>query len=290
MKNFSRKHRKDLVVSAPDKGRGVVLVNKTTYVNSLTSLLSDNSKFSPINMPIQKMCLKIEDKINRFLLKLKKSSVITESQYNSLHVSGSGPGVMYGLPKIHKPNFNQKFQYRPILAAYNLASYKLSKFLVPLLSGLTQNQYTIQNSSQFSNTISNIVDADKYFMVSLDVESLFSNIPLNETVNICLDNLFNACDTFSGFSRELFKQLLELAVKNTFFIFDKKFYSQIEGVGMGLPLGPTFADIFLCHHEEQWLASCPIQFKPARYYRYVDDTFLLFNSPVQAQKFLASCH
>ena len=55
---------------------------------------------------------------------------------------------------------------------------------------------------------------------------------------------------------------------------------------MGLPLGPSFANIFLCHHEQQWLSSCPQDFKPAHYFRYVDDTFLLFNQMSHAQKFL----
>ena len=53
-------------------------------------------------------------------------------------------------------------------------------------------------------------------------------------------------------------------------------YKQIEGLGMGLPLGPTFANIFMSFNEQQWLADCPNSFKPVLYRRYVDDTFLLF--------------
>lgn len=46
-----------------------------------------------------------------------------------------------------------------------------------------------------------------------------------------------------------------------------------------LKLTPTLADIFLCFHEQNWLANCPIEFKPVLYKRYVDDTFTLFRSP-----------
>ena len=123
-------------------------------------------------------------------------------------------------------------------------------------------------------------------MVSLDVESLFTNVPLAETINICLDKLFAHCNNAAGFTRDLFKTLLELAVMNTFFIFDGKYYSQTEGVGMGLPLVPSFANIFLCHHEESWISHCPSDFKPAHYYRYVDDTFLLFREKNHATHFL----
>ena len=55
---------------------------------------------------------------------------------------------------------------------------------------------------------------------------------------------------------------------------------------MGLPLGPTFANIFLCHWEKIWLRDCPQEFKPILYKRYLDDTFLVFKSPEHVDKFL----
>ena len=45
---------------------------------------------------------------------------------------------------------------------------------------------------------------------------------------------------------------------------------------MGSPLSAPMANLFLCHHEEQWLHECPQEFKPLLYRRYVDDTFLVF--------------
>ena len=54
---------------------------------------------------------------------------------------------------------------------------------------------------------------------------------------------------------------------------------------MGSPLGPTLANIFLCHWEEIWLEKCPLQFRPLFYRRYVDDTFLLFSSESHVKKF-----
>jgi len=61
-----------IVITKPDKGRGVVIVDKVTYLTSVSSLISDPSKFRRITDPIEKISSKIEDKINRFLLKLKK--------------------------------------------------------------------------------------------------------------------------------------------------------------------------------------------------------------------------
>ena len=55
---------------------------------------------------------------------------------------------------------------------------------------------------------------------------------------------------------------------------------------MGNPLGPTLANIFLCHHEVNWLNECPQRFKPLFYKGYIDDTFLLFSDPSHVQEFL----
>ena len=87
------------------------------------------------------LSLKHELKINNFLNKLKNNT-IHQSTYQSLFCSGTGLGIMYGLPKIHKPNV----PIRPILAAYNCPSYRIAKFLIPLLEPYTTNQYTVKNS------------------------------------------------------------------------------------------------------------------------------------------------
>ena len=187
-----------------------------------------------------------------------------------------GPGILYGSPKIHKPNFSQTFPLRPIFAAYNTASYKLSKFIVPILAPFTTGEFTVQNSYKFADEIQRFPNAN----TSFDIENLFTNVPLLETINICLNYLFPCCDTtILGFDRNSFKSLLEHSVLNSFFLFNSRLFRQIDGVGMGLPLGPSFANVFMCFYEKIWLHDCPYDFKPILYRRYVDDTFLLFRDP-----------
>ena len=60
-----------------------------------------------------------------------------------------------------------------------------------------------------------------------------------------------------------------------------------QTMGAGLPLGPTFANLFMCHFEKLWLASCPADFAPIFYRRYVDDCFLLFKNPTHPDLFLS---
>ena len=77
-----------------------------------------------------------------------------------------------------------------------------------------------------------------------------------------------------------------MAVLNSYFIFNNLLYKQVDGVGMGLPLGPTFANIFLCFHEKKWLNNCPADFRPVTYKRFIDDTFLIFRHRSHVDKFL----
>ena len=65
---------------------------------------------------------------------------------------------------------------------------KLAKFLVPILTPLTLTDYTIKDLFSFAEEVSSFDCA--HYMTSFDIESLFTNIPLEETINICVDKLF----------------------------------------------------------------------------------------------------
>ena len=142
------------------------MVDRSRYNSSLIALITDPSKFVEITEPISKTILKIEDKINSFLRKLKDSSAFSSETYSKLYASGSCPGVLYGLAKIHKSDFASKFQFRPIFAAYSTPSFKLAKFLVPVLNCLTTNQYTVDNSYTFVDHLKNFTDVQDLTMAS----------------------------------------------------------------------------------------------------------------------------
>ena len=275
LKEFS--NNQEVIVCKPDKGKAVVVLNRSDYDNSMQSLISNRSKFEILDSDSFTYTQKIETKINNFLRKVKE--LIGDELYKKLYVTGSGPGVLYGLPKIHKLDFSTKFQFRPIFAAYNAPSFNLAKYLVNILKPFTTNQFTTLNSAKFSEEIVNIPNASLYHMASFDIENLFTNIPISETIEICLNHLFTSdLSNVLGLSKNLFKQFLEMSVLNSFFLFNGILYRQKEGLGMGLPLGPTFANIFMCFHEKIWLSECPSDFRPFLYRRYVDDIFLLFRS------------
>ena len=169
---------------------------------------------------------------------------INDQIYHSLYSTGSTFSTLYGLPKVHKANV----PLRPILAAYNSPNYSIAKFLVPLLNDISCNQYSLRNSSKFIPEI--LEQNSNTFMTSFDVKSLFTNVTLAETIDIISNKLFPTINTFfHGFNRLNFKKLLELSVIDTHFTFNGKIYKQVDGMAMGSPLGPTFANIFMSFLE-----------------------------------------
>ena len=156
-----------------------------------------------------------------------------EQTRKSLKPVGTRPGVMCGSCKVHKASVGNCLPFQSILSAFNTPTYKLAKFLVPILKPLSTNEFTVKNSFHFAEEI---VDQQyEVFMGSLDVDSLFTSIPLEETIEICTNELFKESETVEGLSKIEFKELLSLATKDSHFICDGTFYKQIADVALGSP-------------------------------------------------------
>ena len=93
-------------------------------------------------------------------------------------------------------------------------------------------------------------------MAGLDVDSLFTNIPLDKTIYICTDSLYKNDENTPTIPKDIFRNLLTEATKESFFMLINKFYKQIDGVVMGSPLGPALANVFMCSFENKWLKDC----------------------------------
>ena len=175
---------------------------------------------------------------------------------------------MYESSKIHESSVNSSPKLRSILSALNTGTYEWEKMFVPLLRHLTSNEFTLKDSFEFAVLICE-QDAG-LFMASLDVDSFFTNFPLEETINICINELFKSNSSIHGLNKKQITEMLSLATKESIILFDTTFYTQVDGVAMGSPLGPSLTNASLCHHETKWLNDCPNEFKPVFYKSYVD--------------------
>ena len=135
----------------------------------MDDILSDAAKFEKLphaDSFLTSVCL--EDRINNFLRSLRDTNIISDSTYKSLYASGSSPSILYALAKIHKLDI----PFRPILAAYRTAVYKLAKFFVPLIEPFTSNEYTVRNSYDFYDSVIVLNESNTTgFMVSYDISS-----------------------------------------------------------------------------------------------------------------------
>ena len=117
----------------------------------------------------------------------------------------------------------------------------------------------------------------KKILVSCNVTSLFINIPLQQTIGIAINLIFNHNRNLNITRKEL-KRLLLFATSQTHFIFNNKFYNQIDGVAMGFLLVlPVLANIFMGFHKSKWLDEYNLS-KPKFYLKYVDDILAAFHN------------
>ena len=86
-------------------------------------------------------------------------------------------------------------------------------------------------------------------MVFFDVESLFTNIPLEECIDLAVNYISDGNPDIKLNKSEL-RILFTTATAQTHFIFNGSFYDQINGVAMGSPLAPVLANLFMGHHEK----------------------------------------
>ena len=106
------------------------------------------------------------------------------------------PVIIYGSAKVHKLIVDNCPSFEPILSATGTATYNLARLLAPILSALTDNEFTVQDSFQFVEEVASF-DAN-CIMESLDVKSLFTSIPLDEIIENCINNFFSKLLKFAS--------------------------------------------------------------------------------------------
>ena len=126
----------------------------------------------------------------------------------------------------------------------------------------------------------------KRFLVSYDVTSLFTNIPLQETIDKAINLIFDHNVNLNITKKELSKkEFFYFATSQTHFNFKSNFCNQIDGVGIGSPLAPALANIFMGFHKSEWLNEYNLN-KPKFYLRYVDDILAAFDNEQDSLNFL----
>ena len=116
----------DIIITKPDKGSGVVLLNKNDYVDKMNEILDDQSEFKRLG-PVSSNdnTASIESRLEKRLVDLVKTDLMPKWIYDAIRATGSQKPQMYGLPKTHK----EGTPLRPILSMTGSSHHELGKWL-----------------------------------------------------------------------------------------------------------------------------------------------------------------
>ena len=156
-----------------------------------------------------------------------------------------------------------------LLGTYN---YNLSKCCCNLLEPHIPTDYNVCDIFSFVQEINQLFTHGK-FMVSFDVQSLFTNILLDGCIDLAVKYIYQGNPGLKMSPTDL-KTLFSFATAQTHFLFKGMFYDQIDGVAMDSPLAPVLGNLFKGHHDKIWLDN--YLSSQVLFYRHcVDDTFCL---------------
>ena len=252
----------DIIIRRADKSATYVILNKTDYQEKVNELLSDTSKFESINKDPTN---EIKSKANKIIDALNAS----KNNCNISKITGDyQPGYMYGNVKIHKP----QNPLRPIISQVTTSTYNLAKTLNKILSPYIPSKYILKSTNDLIDILQ--TSPCEGIIASLDVESLFTNVPIDPTIEIILELAYNHPNLPPPqIPKNLLQQFLSLCTKELpFRAPDGKLYKQVEGVAMGSPLGPLFANYYMSYLENSILVNTDS--RPNIYARFVDDIFI----------------
>lgn len=131
-----------------------------------------------------------------------KKEEISKVDYHLLYSCRSCHGKCYGFSKVSKPVTDRLTSLQLIRFAINTISYKLTKVIVPLLTSLTSNNFTIKDSFSFAEEVSCFDCA--HVMTGFERESLFTNLLLDGTINIRVENFSKKKTKVNNLTEDIF--------------------------------------------------------------------------------------
>ena len=252
----------NIVVRRADKASIFVVLNKADYISKVESVLSDSSKFQKITRnPVEQQ----KAELNRLID--AANAAVGGIKFD--RITGSfDTGYFYGNIKSHKPGY----PIRPIISQIPTPCYQIAKRLNSLIAPYIPSTYSLKSADEFVQILKS--RGRQGTLASLDVQSLFTNVPIDETITIILDDVFShPILAPPAIPREILKRMLEICTKKSPFRCPLgNLYYQVDGVAMGSPLGVLFAEAYMTHIEIQALEK--VSQRPFTYCRYIDDVFV----------------
>ena len=245
-----------------DKGTGICVMKIDTYKEKLMDILNlpQFEKVIQTRKNAKDPILKEEQRINDTLQRLNKEGKVNDELYAQVKSIGGQAPRLYGLAKVHKTTIPM----RPVLSMPGSPYYKLATKVTDWLSVLPEAK-TNCSSRKTVEDIKDIKLDDDEVLVSFDVSSLYTNVPVKEAIKEAAEKLYAGNVTLPPVDKETFIVLAELATTDVLMWTHDGYYRQTDGLAMGAPPAPPLANLWLNKFD-------PIIKDEAKLYeRYVDD-------------------
>ncbi|XP_044761573.1 uncharacterized protein LOC123318845 [Coccinella septempunctata] len=262
------KQHPDCIVMRADKGNSTVIMYRDEYIPYMENLLSDTGTYKitpsdPTN--------KFQTLANEIVKELRDVGAIDEMKAKHLKCRNSVIPKLYGLRKTHKENIS----IRPVVSCIGAPSYNLSKYIHDILSPVTTSfEYNISNSKDFVDFVKEIRVPKESEWVSLDVVSLYTNIPKPLVLHI-IKKRWQYISAYTTIPQNLFCKIVEYIFDSSYFSFNGVIYVQIDGAAMGNPASGTLAALVM--DEVITIGLRTLTFDVHFIKLYVDDT--IFSVP-----------
>ena len=279
MRELSTDH--NLVINKADKGSTIVVRHRTDYIKEGLEHLSDTNTYVRLDRDYTPDITKI---VKDTLQQLKtKGSLSPRMADYCLPPSTVRTAQIYFLKKIHK----NPMGIRPIVSTVNSATANLAEFLDFYLQPIMKKLPAyLKDTTQFLCEIADIPIEKDTWLVTIDVKSLYTNIPNDQGIQACYRAWLKQESTDPQHPpAEVLRHLLEVVLKLNTFEFNEKHYLQQFGTAMGSKLAPAYVNTFMGDLEKSILENSPL--KPTYYRRFIDDIFLIWpHSEIELMKFI----
>jgi len=282
---LSLKDNPTLVIKPADKGASIVLLNSEAYEKACYTQLADQKYYRLLQQPCApRNAIAIKTVLDQML----RNREIDRRLYHSLLPSGEPrPRIFYGLPKIHKDRKKWSADgcppLRPIVSDTGSESYNVAKLIAHhLKTPATSHAAYLRDTWHFLARLKKLQLPRDTLLITMDVEALYTNIPLPEGLKLCERALNKRTPEEKRVRTESLLRLLEIQVYNNDLVFNGTTFLQVHGTAMGKAWAPAFADIFMANWEETLFQHCRnmnIPYPNTFWVRYLDDIFTIWTHP-----------
>ena len=252
----------DLLAVPFDKGIGICIKKKSTYNNKMETIikLPQFEKMEKKRKNEKHPVLKEEERIGNILKALKEEGKIDEELYQTLRPRGSQPARLYGLAKVHK----KSTPVRPVLSMPGSAYHKVALKVAEWLSVVPECKINSSTKS-ISDTLKTVELTEDEEVVSFDVSSLYTNVPVMEAIEISTEHLYHHEQKHPPIDRNTFIILAKIASCDVLMSTHDGYYKQVDGLAMGSPPAPHLANGWMSQFDNT------IKGETVLYARYMDD-------------------